>query len=159
MEPPLRIVKGGDGILRDVHDRPMIVVFNATKSDLGAVKGGGVSPVASASASAEVSPFAFVHEDGLTKEDGAARALIRTHVMRDHFRRKREKAIQKRQSGHFDAKNPKESIQASALWADGPFGTCSLPPQPSGILDHFAQYPIEMTHRTHQLVNHCKCTD
>jgi hypothetical protein len=49
MEPPLQIVKGGDGILRDIHDRPIIVVFNATKSDLGATKGGGVSPVANAS--------------------------------------------------------------------------------------------------------------
>jgi hypothetical protein len=157
MEPPLQIVKGEDGILRDVHNRPMIVVFNATRGGLRGVNGSGISPIASASL--ESSPFVFVNADGLTKEDGAARALIRTHVMRDHFRRKREKANQKRHSGHLEAKHSKKPIQVSVTWAGDPFGTCLLPPQPSGSLDHFSQYPIEMTTRTHQLVNHCKCAN
>jgi hypothetical protein len=153
MEPPLQIVKGEDGILRDVYDRPMIVVFNATKNDRNAIKSSGRIPAAIASP--ETSPFAFVQVDGSTKEDRAARTLIRTHVMQDHFRRKREKATQKRQSHHYE--HPKETIQVSVLWADDLFGTCSLPPQPTGNQDPFAQYPIEMTPRTHQLVNHCKC--
>jgi hypothetical protein len=157
MKPPLQIVKGEDGILRDVYDRPMIVVFNATKSDLEANKSSSLSPAVSASP--ERSPFAFVHVDGSTKENRAARTLIRTHVMQDHFRRKREKATQKRQSRHYGAEHPKESIQVSVLWADDLFGACSLPPQPAGTLDPFAQYPIEMTPRTHQLVNHCKYVD
>lgn len=143
MEPPLQILKGEDGILRDVYDRPMIVVFNAANSNLDAIKTSGP----------ESSPFAFVHVDGSSKEDRAARTLIRSHVMQDHHRRKREKATQKRQSRHGKA------VQASVLWADDLFGTCSLSPQPTRNLDPFAQYPIEMTARTHQLVNHCKWAD
>ncbi|KAE9373810.1 hypothetical protein N431DRAFT_338467 [Stipitochalara longipes BDJ] len=152
MEPPLQIVKGDDGVLRDVYDRPMIVVFNALKTGLDDIKKSGRSPPAISSP--KRSPFAFVHVDGSTKEDRTARALIRTHVMQDHFRRKREKATQERRTCRHTAEYPKESIEVSAFKADGLSGTCSLPPQPTGNLDPFAQYPIVMTPRTHQLVHH-----
>jgi hypothetical protein len=158
MNPPLQIVKGNDGVLRDVYDRPMVVVFNATKDNLNHVRGSsGRSP--QASTSPKTSPFAFVHVDGSIKEDRTARALIRTHVMQNHFRRKREKAAQEGLASNHTTKPSKESIEVSVLWADDLFGTCSLPPQPTGNLDPFAQYPIEMTPRTHELVNHCKFSD
>jgi len=159
MEPPLQIVKGDNGVLRDIYDRPMVVVFNSTKSYPSDRKSSGRSP--KAIPSLKKSPFAFVHVDGSTKEDRTARALIRTHVMQDHFRRKREKekATQERRASHRSTENTKGSIEASVTMADNLSGTCSLPPQPTGNLDPFSQYPIEMTPRTHQLINHCKYPD
>jgi len=150
-------VKGDNGVLRDIYDRPMVVVFNATKGYPDDKNSSGRT--SRASPSPKNSPFAFVHVDGSTKEDRKARALIRTHVMQDHFRRKRQKATQERHAFHSSAKSIKVPVEASVAWAVDLFGTCSLPLQPTGNLDPFSRYPIEMTPRTHQLVNHCKCPD
>jgi hypothetical protein len=154
MEPPLQVAEDQDGIYRDVHDRPMILVFNSTKIKPEAT--GEARPESKAAVSQTKSPFAFVQVSGSKKEDRKARTLIRTHVMQDHFRRKHEKAPKTRPQ---NTKLSGESVQASVVESNGRFELYPLPPQPTGNLDPFARYPIEMKPRTHLLAHHCECTN
>jgi hypothetical protein len=153
MEPPLQVSAGKDGIFRDVHQRPMIMVFNSTKTDSAATENS--HPESRANASQDKSSFAFVQVSGSKKEDRKARTLIRTHVMQDHFRRKRGKAT--RPTPH-NTKHSGESIQASVVAIDDRFELYPLLRQPTGSLDPFAQFPIEMNPRMNHLAHHCQCT-
>jgi hypothetical protein len=154
MELPLQVAAGEDGIFRDVHDRPMILVFKSTKDNTKATN--KAHPESKTTVSQTKSPFAFVQVSGSKKEDRKARTLIRTHVMQDHFRRKREKAPKTRPQ---NTQLSGESVQASVVESNCRFELYPLPPQPTGNLDPFAQYPIEMKPRTHLLAHHCECTN
>lgn len=151
MEPPLQVLAGKDGIFRDIHQRPMIMVFKSTEKDVPTTDES--RPELKAHASPENPSFAFVQVNGSKKEDKKARTMIRAHVMQDHFRRKRQKTARSRL---LKAKVSSTSIQASVAATDNRFELCPLPPQPAGSLDPFAQYPIEMNPQTYLLAHHCE---
>lgn len=152
MEPPLQVAADEDGIFRDVHDRPMIMVFNSTQKDAKAIE--KVFPESKASGSQPKLPLMFVQVSGSKKEDRKERTKIRTHVMQDHFRRKREvKTPRKRPQS---PKPSGELIQASGAATNVPFEICPLQPQPTGSLDPFVQYPIQMKPQSYRLVHHCE---
>ena len=155
MEPPLQVSAGQDGVFRDVHDRPMIMVFNSTKKYAKADE--QEVPVSKAKVSQPSLPFIFVQVDGSKREDRKERTKIRTHVMQDHFRRKREEKTPRKHP--HNSERSEELVQASVPATNDPFEIYPLPPQPTGSLDPFARYPIEMKPQTYLLVHHCECSN
>jgi len=150
MEVPLQVEEDEEGIFRDVLDRPMIMVYNSAKKQSKSKKTCPTPQVIRP-------PLMFVQVDGSKKDNRLERTKMRTHVMRNHFRQKKEKktALQK----HFPkVKAPKESIQASAVASNDHIEICAFSSQPTGGLDSFARagYPIEMESRSLFLAHHCK---
>lgn len=79
MEVPLNVVRDSQGIFRDAHDQPMIVVFSSKprrprkRDRICSGKGKDT----------DSRPFTFVHVGKPGEEDAKTKRLIRTHVMRN----------------------------------------------------------------------------
>jgi hypothetical protein len=147
MEPPLEVVTGHDGHLRDILDRPMIVVFDSTSNANKPTK---------EKAPNRGESFAWVDVSSSEKDKRKARKLARSHVMQDYVRRRKEHTA--RGKSHNAAQKTIGKLnQASSQETYFQFGML-LPPDPSGSLDPFAKFPIQMKPRTYELVHHCKYT-
>jgi len=145
MEPPLKVVTGQDGHLHDILDRPMIVVFDSTTN---------ANKPQKEKASAGSKSFAWVDVSSSENDKRKARKLTRSHVMQDYVRRRKEQTA--RGKRHNAAQETIGKLnQASSQDTYFRFGML-LPPEPSGSLDPFAKFPIQMKPRTYELVHHCK---
>jgi hypothetical protein len=147
MEPPLEVVTGHDGHLRDILHRPMIVVFDSTTK--------GNKPRKEKTSSGSKS-FAWVDVSSSENDKRKTRKLARSHVMQDYVRRRKEQTTRGK-SHNAVQKTIGKLNQASSQETYFRFGML-LPPEPSGSLDPFAKFPIQMKPRTYELVHHCKCT-
>ncbi|KIN03412.1 hypothetical protein OIDMADRAFT_177641 [Oidiodendron maius Zn] len=147
MDPPLAMMKGRDGVIRDLYDRPVIVVFNS-------------NPTCSKRHELEdddteghTQPLEFINASGPAIEDDAARTLIRTHVMADYKRRRmlQKARVRMKQKAemlrHAVQDRPQEEN-------DYNFRISNPPPQPGGGLDPFAKYPVQMHQNMYKLIQH-----
>jgi hypothetical protein len=145
MEPPIKVVTGRDGHIRDILNRPMIVVFDSTTK---------ANKPQKERASNGSKPFAWVDVSSSENDKRKARKLARSHVMQDYVRRRKEQTT--RGKSHNTAQKTIGRLnQASSQDTHFRFGML-LPPEPSGSLDPFAKFPIQMKPRTYELVHHCK---
>jgi hypothetical protein len=138
MDCPPKVVRSQDGTISDSHGRPVIIIFDSKPNhttrhtmdsdDTGQQEG----------TQNDIQPLEFINEFRTAQENTVARRMIRTHVMRNHLR-------QRKQEIRDRAKN---TVQVSLEGRDTSFRRLLLPPQPSGSLDPFAQYPIQMKPRT-----------
>ena len=149
MDPPLAMMKGRDGVIRDLYDRPVIVVFNSNPTcskrhelDYDDTEG-------------YTQPLEFINASGPAIEDDESRTLIRTHVMADYKRRRmlQKARVRKKQRTemlrHAVQDRPQEEN-------DYHFRISNLPPQPGGGLEPFAKYPVQMHQNMYKLIQHCK---
>ncbi|KAH8800693.1 hypothetical protein F5884DRAFT_862619 [Xylogone sp. PMI_703] len=150
MKPPLPVIRGKDGIIRDANGRPVIVVFDSKPArslcnnlvdDADQLQRMQNGP----------QPLEFISVSGAAKENTEARTLIRTHVMQDYKRRKLM------QSARFckthEAQQHKNTAHVSSQEDCHPFWT-PFPSQPSGSLDPFVSYPVQMQPYMHRLIHH-----
>jgi hypothetical protein len=147
MEPPLKVVTGHNGHFRDILDRPMIVVFDSTSN---------ANKPRKEKASIGSKSFAWVDVSSSENDKGKARKLARSHVMQDYVRRRKEQTTRGK-SPNAAQKTISKLNQASSQDTYFRFGML-LPREPSGSLDPFARFPIQMKPRTYELVHHCKYT-
>jgi hypothetical protein len=147
MEPPLKVVTGHDGHLRDILDRPMIVVFDSSSS---------ANKLQKERATKSGKSFAWVDVSSSENDKRKARKLARSHVMQDYVRRRKEQ-MARGKSHNAAQKTIAKLNQASSQETYFRFGML-LPLELSGSLDPFAKFPIQMKPRTYELVHHCKYT-
>jgi hypothetical protein len=155
MNRPLSIIRGRDGIIRDEYGRPIIVIFKSKPCRSMRDKLATDDTCLLEAAQNDIQPLEFINVSGATKENSAARTLIRTHVMQDY---KRQKMAQKaRASKARKTEALKRVIQVTSREDnDNSFWTSFPSPQPSGLLDPFARYPVRMQPYMYRLIHHCR---
>lgn len=143
MRRPLAVVEGKDGVIRDVHGRPVIVVFDSKQKSSHRK-----SPVVDRQEeeTEDVQPLEFVQVARPTEEDAVTRTLIRTHVMADYKRKRMlHKAKTARKQRTLGLSRSSQISSAPVVFS--PLGT---------KLNIFNEYPVQMQPYMHRLVQHCK---
>jgi hypothetical protein len=146
MNVPLKVVQDEHGRLRDVHDQPMIMIFDSKAGRPRKSKSAGQTPVTAGPRS-----FGFINVTRPKETSENVRKLIRTHVMRDLRRRERQSSNDLKEMPCASFK--KQTYTGSNLLEETL--SSAIPPQPSANYHAFIVFPVEMQPYMHGLIHHC----
>jgi hypothetical protein len=154
MNPPLKVDIRPDATINDSSDGRMIVVLNTKPNQNAHPKLDFCGADRRERAQNDIQHQEYVFVPEAAEENSAARrTLIRSHVMRNCTRRKEEQA---RVCNDRRAERRLTTFRVSSKVSSNQIWTYSPQRQPSGILDPFAKYPIQMQPRAYRLVQHCR---
>lgn len=166
--------------MRDIHDRPMVVVFKSRPTRPKQTKPKGKDTgkscqntfstcstfgmlwqltyiLESGNAQDSIRPLVFVdvsNSNGTGDIDQHRKKEIRTHVMRDYWRREKRKFLAR--DHNSTQQNAKASTQLTD--EDKSLRNSTIPRIQYKGMDPFVQYPVQMHSNMYRLLHYCTYT-
>lgn len=140
MDAPILVLEDDQGRLREVNNRPVIIIFSSKPRR---PKRSHASKHASRATGYK--PFAFINVVKPGEEDEVSRQLIRTHVARQKSSSS-SKPTPPVSKGELLSGSDVMSEERSSL---------STPPQPSTDGPAFVGFPVKMQPYMHKLIHQC----